>query len=61
MVNMLNNFPDVMSVADLCSVLNIGRNTAYRLLKSGDIKSVRIGNVHKIPKARVIEYLEKSA
>jgi len=53
---MLKNYKDILSVEDLCEILSIGKNTAYRLLKSGEIKSVRIGKIYKIPKKYVKEY-----
>ena len=57
---MLKNYKDILSVEDLCEILSIGKNTAYRLLKSSEIKSVRIGKVYKIPKEYLINYLKKS-
>lgn len=56
---MLNKYPDVLNVKQLCEVLDIGKNTAYKLLKSGNIKALRIGAVYKIPKREVIKYLTK--
>lgn len=35
----------------------IGVKTAYKLLKSGEIKSLSIGKGYKIPKIFVMEYL----
>ena len=57
---MLKNYKDILSVEDLCEILSIGKNTAYRLLKSGEIKAIRIGKVYKIPKECLINYLKKS-
>jgi len=54
---MLKSCRDILSVKELCKVLGIGKNTAYRLLQSGALKSVRIGKVYKIPKDFVIDYL----
>jgi len=54
---MLKTCRDILSVKELCKVLGIGKNTAYRLLQSGALKSVRIGKVYKIPKDFVIDYL----
>jgi len=54
---MFENFRDVLSVDDLCQALNIGKNTAYKLLNSGDIKSLKIGKIHKILKIWLIEYV----
>lgn len=52
-------YPDIVSIKDLMSMLKIGRNTAYYLIHSGAIKSIRIGNIHKIPKINVINYINK--
>ena len=57
---MLKNYKEILSVEDLCEILSIGKNTAYRLLKSGEIKAIRIGKVYKIPKEYLINYLKKS-
>ena len=58
-MTMLNKYPDVLNVKQLCEVLGIGKNTAYKLLKSGEIKSVKIGHVYKIPKKYVKQYILK--
>ena len=55
---MFEEYPDVMSVDDLCSALRIGKNTAYKLIKSKLIKSLRIGRAYKIPKRYVIDFFE---
>lgn len=57
--NIFNEYPNIVTVAQLQDMLNIGRNTAYNLLHSGEIKSIRIGKIHKIPKLNVINYLNK--
>ena len=56
---MFNSYPDVLSVKQLCEILDIGKNTAYRLLQSGEIKSIKIGKVYKIPKKCLKEYITK--
>ena len=58
-MTMLNRYSDILTVDELCEVLKIGKNTAYALLKSGEIKSVKIGRVYKIPKKNVVKYLTK--
>jgi excisionase family DNA binding protein len=59
-MSMLNKYNDVLTVEELCEVLRIGKNTAYRLLKSNEINSVKIGKIYKIPKKSVRKYLEKN-
>lgn len=56
---MFNSYPDILSVKQLCEILGIGKNTAYRLLQSGEIKSIKIGKVYKIPKKYLKEFLNK--
>ena len=57
---MLNKYSDILTVEELCEVLRIGKNTAYKLLKSDEIKSIKIGKIYKIPKKSVRKYLEKN-
>ncbi len=52
-----SDYPDVVSVDDLCRMLSISTVTAYRLLKERQIESFRIGHVYKIPKLYVLRYL----
>lgn len=40
-------------------MLNIGKNTAYKLLDSRAIKAFRIGNKWKIPVSSVYEYINE--
>lgn len=53
---MFDEFPDILTVYDIQQALGIGRNTAYKLLKDKQIKSIRIGNKYKIPKRCLIAY-----
>lgn len=52
-----SDYPDVVSVGDLCRMLKISSVTAYKLLKEQQIESLRIGHVYKIPKLNVLKYL----
>lgn len=54
---MFENYDDVVSVEDLMEILDVGKNNAYKLLKSGEIKSFKIGKVYKIPKICIQEYV----
>ena len=51
------DYPDVVTIDQLQKMLNIGRNSAYELLKNNVIKSVRVGKRYIIPKVYVIAYL----
>lgn len=56
-IQALKNYPDVMNVAQLAEALNIGRNSAYELLRLGEIAHRKIGRKYLIPKRCVIDYL----
>lgn len=52
-------YDDVLTVKELMDFLAIGKNTAYELLKSGEIKSFKIGRNYKVSKESVYEYMRK--
>jgi len=60
MTNRYHSFDDLpltMRVEELMPILGIGRNTAYELVHSGQIKGIRIGRNIRIPKSEVIRFL----
>lgn len=59
--NIFTEYPDIVSRKDLQKMLGIGNNTAFNLLNSGEIQSIRIGNTHKIPKINVIAFLNRQS
>ena len=52
--------PLTLRVEDLMPILDIGRNTAYELVRSKQIFSVKIGRQLRIPKQALIDYLTSS-
>ena len=54
---MFEMFPDILTVEQLCEAFQIGKNTAYELLNSGQIKGIKMGNIWKIPKRSLIDYV----
>lgn len=54
-----DELPLTLRVEDLMPIFGIGRNTAYELVRSGQIRSVRIGRQLRIPKEAVQEYLSQ--
>lgn len=51
----------VLKVEELAVILAIGRNSAYELVRSGKIRSVKVGRTYRIPKAAVDEYLNAAS
>ena len=54
-----NHLPLVMTVEEMAAILQIGRNSAYNLVKSGQIRCIRIGRNIRIPQAALLEYLNQ--
>ena len=55
-----DELPLTLRVEDLMLILGIGRNTAYELVRSGQICSIRVGRQLRIPKDALIDYLSKA-
>lgn len=53
--------PLVLKVENLMPILQIGRSTAYTLVRSGQIHSVRVGRSYRIPREAVLNYLRKTS
>ena len=51
------DLPLVLHVKDLSTLLSVSHNTAYELVRSGQIRSVRVGRNYRIPRDAVEEYL----
>ena len=58
-VNVAQAMPAMMRVEDLMEIFSIGRNTAYEMVRSGMIRSIRIGRVYRIPRAEVLAFLNR--
>jgi excisionase family DNA binding protein len=54
---MFDQYDDVVPIEDLMEMLDIGRNKAYELLKSGQIKSFKVGKAYRIPKVCIQDYV----
>lgn len=54
-----SSLPDIITVNQMRKFLNIGSNTAYRLLGEQKIRSVRIGTKHRIPKSELIRFINE--
>jgi excisionase family DNA binding protein len=58
---MFEEYNDLLTVEELCEMLSIGKNSAYKLLASGDLKCFRYNRVWKIPKQGVIDYIKQQS
>ena len=60
-ISIFAKYPDIMSINDLRSALGIGRTKAYELVKSGEIRSIRVGKSIRIPKISLLDYVKQSS
>ena len=56
---MLNNTNDILTLRDLQKLLHIGKNTALRLVQSGEIEAFRVGNQWRILKGNLEKYIRR--
>ena len=52
---MFPEYPDIVNITQLQSMLGISRHLAYDLINDGYIRGLKIGNAFRIPKVNVIE------
>ena len=52
----LQGLPVTLRVEDLMPILGIGRNAAYELIRSGQIRSIRIGRQIRIPRDALLDF-----
>ena len=57
---LLEQYNEILTLDEMCEILNIGKNTAYRLLNSKEVKGFKIGHVWKIPKSFIQSYILKN-
>lgn len=52
--------PLVLGVKDISDILCVGRNKAYELITTGQIRAVKIGKQYRIPRDSLIEFLKRT-
>ena len=52
-----DQLPLVLTVTDLMDALGLGRGTIYAYLRSGQIRSVKVGRKILIPKDALLDFL----
>lgn len=56
---MLNNVPDILILKDVCATLKIGKNTALKLLQSGDLEGFRVGIQWRVTKENLFTFIRR--
>ena len=55
---MLNNTKDILTIKDLQKLLNIGKNTALRLVQSGDVEAFKVGRQWRVTRDGIYNLIE---
>ena len=56
-VSDITQLPLALTVPEAGQVLRVGRNVAYDLVRSGQLRSVRVGKNIRIPRDALVDYL----
>ncbi|WP_199440740.1 helix-turn-helix domain-containing protein [Umezawaea beigongshangensis] len=49
----------LLSIKDAAKRLNIGRTLMYELVGTGQVETVHIGRLHRVPVSALIRYVER--
>ena len=56
--DMFSEYGDIVTVEEVMKMLQIGRVSVYQMLKSGEIRSLKVGKKYVIPKKSIIELFD---
>ena len=49
----------LLKVEEVAEILNVGRSTAYHLVLTGEIESITVGRLRRVPAQAVSEYVDR--
>jgi excisionase family DNA binding protein len=49
----------LLTVEEAAELLNVGRTTMYALIKTGEVESVPVGRLRRVPAECVAEYVQR--
>ena len=58
---MFEQYPDILTVEEVCEALRMGYNAVYDLLNDGKLKAYKNGRVWRISKQALIQYVSESS
>ena len=58
---MFEQYPDILTVEEVCEALRMGYNAVYDLLNKGKLKAYKNGRVWRIPKESLKEFILENA
>jgi excisionase family DNA binding protein len=54
------SFPELLTVAETAKLLRVSRMTVYRLVHSGELPAIQIGQGFRIPEQSLHDYIQGS-
>lgn len=57
MNELLNQYPDILSIAEVAEILHVTPATIRRHIKKNDIPYIKVGRLVRIPKDSFVAYL----
>lgn len=54
---MFDEFPNMLSPEQVADIMNVSKETVYRMVRRGDYDSLKLGRIIRIPKACVLNYI----
>lgn len=60
MEELLKEYPKALNISEVAEILNISQATVRRHIKNNEIPYVKIGRLVRIPKARLVAYLNQN-
>ena len=58
---MFEQYPDILTVEEVCEALRMGYNAVYEILNSGKLKAFKNGRVWRIPRESLKEFICRQA
>ena len=55
--NLFNDYPDIVSITEMMTMLHIGKVLAYKLIAEKKIEARKVGRDYKIPKRNIIKFV----
>ncbi len=59
--SLFREYPDVVTIKDICRMLNIETKKAYKLVNNGELPPIPCGKTIIVAKATVINYVLQNA
>lgn len=56
-MKMLNNYPDVLTVKQVCAILQVSTKTVYKLIQDKELCAKKIASQYRIPKKELVNFI----